>query len=248
MNHPKCALLLGLVLATSSLFASNGWVDLFPGGHVDAWRSARSDVFPRKGWTMDSGVLTVEGSGGAESRGGGDIITRARYNNFELELDFRLTPGANSGVKIFVQPNLSSIDPATARTTSFGSSIGLEFQILDDQRHPDAKRGRDGDRTLGSLYDLVPASRDKVVRPMGEWNHVRIVSQGRHVEFWLNGKMTVEFARGSAAFRSAVARSKFHAIPGFGEWADGHILLQDHGDTVSFRNVRIRELPAREKS
>jgi hypothetical protein len=121
----------------------------------------------------------------------------------------------------------------------------MEFQILDDEHHPDAKLGRDGDRTLGSLYDLIPAPKAKIVMPVGEWNHARILSQGKHVEFWLNGEKTVEFERGSAAFRETVALSKFKNIPNFGEWADGHVLLQEHGSVASFRNVKIRELPAK---
>ena len=139
---------------------------------------------------------------------------------------------------------LGLADKVTGKATAKGSAIGLEFQILDDLRHPDAKLGRDGDRTIGSLYDLIPAPKDKKVLPIGEWNHARILSQGRHVEFWLNGAKTVEFERGSPEFRAAVDRSKFKNIPDFGEWADGHILLQEHGSEAAFRNVKIRELPA----
>ena len=120
----------------------------------------------------------------------------------------------------------------------------MEFQILDDERHPDAKLGRNGDRKLASLYDLIPAPTNKVIWPMGQWNHARIISQGKHVEFWLNGEKTVEFERGSPEFRQLVAESKYHNIPDFGEWADGHILLQEHGSEVHFRNVKIRDLPA----
>jgi hypothetical protein len=127
--------------------------------------------------------------------------------------------------------------------TAIGSAIGMEFQILDDANHPDAKLGRDGDRTLGSLYDLIPAPKNKKILPVGEWNHARILSQGKRVEFWLNGEKTVEFERGSTEFHAAVAQSKFKNIPGFGGWADGHILLQEHGSVVSFRNIKIRELP-----
>ena len=131
----------------------------------------------------------------------------------------------------------------TGEKAAVGSAIGLEFQILDDLRHPDAKLGTNGDRTIGSLYDLIPAPKDKKVLPVGEWNHARILSQGKHVTFWLNGEQTVTFERGSAAFRAAVAASKFKDIPDFGEWADGHILLQEHGNEASFRNVKLRELP-----
>ena len=221
-----------------------GWQLLWDGKSSAGWRSAKSEEFPQHGWTIRDGVLTVHDNNGEESAGGGDIITRKRYADFELMADFKITPGANSGIKIFVQPNISPIDKKTGQKTAVGSAIGCEFQILDDARHPDAKLGRNGDRTIGSLYDLIPAPADKKVLPIGEWNHARILSRGKHVEFWLNDQKTVEFERGSAAFRAAVAESKFKNIPDFGEWADGHILLQEHGNQVSFRNVKIRELPA----
>jgi len=221
-----------------------GWRLLWDGRTTDGWRSARSEGFPTQGWTIENGVLMTHENGGHESKGGGDIITEKRYANFELTVEFRLTPGANSGIKLFVQPNLAPISGAGG-TATVGSAIGIEFQILDDARHPDAKLGHDGDRTLGSLYDLIPAPRDKKVSPMGEWNQARVLSQGNHVEFWLNGVKTVEFERGSARFRELVAASKYQSIPGFGEWPDGHILLQEHGNEVSFRNVKIRELSAR---
>ncbi|MGO8837308.1 MAG: DUF1080 domain-containing protein [Limisphaerales bacterium] len=224
-----------------------GWKLLWDGKTTDGWRSTRSDTFPTRSWRIADGVLTVDPgwtNGEAEAQSGGDIVTRDRYANFELTADFKTSFGCNSGIKIFVQPNISPIDKVTGKPTAVGSAIGMEFQILDDAHHPDAKLGRDGDRTLGSLYDLIPAPKDKIVLPVGEWNHARILSRGRHVEFWLNGKMTVEFDRGSAAFRAAVAESKFKDIPNFGEWTDGHILLQEHGSEVSFRNLKIRMLPA----
>jgi uncharacterized protein len=224
-----------------------GWQLLWNGKTSDGWRSPSSDRFPQKSWRIADGILTVDPgwtNGEAEAQSGGDIITRQRYANFELVADFKCSPGCNSGIKIFVQPNISPIDKVTGKPTAKGSAIGLEFQILDDQRHPDAKLGRNGDRKEGSLYDLLPAPKDKRYLPVGEWNHARILSQGKHVEFWLNGEKTVEFERGSPAFRDAVEKSKFKNIPNFGEWADGHILLQEHGSEVSFRNVKLRELPA----
>jgi hypothetical protein len=223
---------------------ADGWKLLWDGKTTDGWRSPKSENFPAKSWHIEDGVLSVVSSGNAESQAGGDIITRERYANFELTADFKMTPGCNSGIKIFVQPNISPVDKMTGQPTAVGSAIGMEFQILDDERHPDAKLGRDGDRKLGSLYDLIPAPADKVVNPIGEWNHARILSQGKHVEFWLNGKKTVEFERGSATFRDVVSKSKFKDIPAFGEWPDGHILLQEHGSAVSFRNIKIRVLPA----
>ena len=177
---------------------ADGWKLLWDGKTTDGWRSPKSDEFPTKSWSMQNGELTVVSSGNGESQAGGDIITRDRYSNFELAADFKTTTGCNSGIKIFVQPNISPIDKVTGKPTAVGSAIGMEFQILDDEHHPDAKLGRDGDRTLGSLYDLIPAPKDKKVMPVGEWNHARILSQGKHVEFWLNGEKTVEFERGSA--------------------------------------------------
>ena len=225
---------------------ADGWKLLWNGKNSDGWRSANSEQFPKAGWTIHDGVLTVDAgwtNGEAEAQSVGDIITKKRYANFELTADFKCSLGCNSGIKIFVQPNISPID-RTGKPTAKGSAIGMEFQILDDAKHPDAKRGVNGDRTIGSLYDLIPAPKDKKVLPIGEWSHGRILSHGKHVTFWLNGEKTVEFERGSPEFRAAVAASKYHDIPNFGEWADGHILLQEHGTEVSFRNVKIRELPA----
>lgn len=219
-----------------------GWQLLWDGKTGAGWRSPKSDAFPTKGWTIKNGVLTVHENGGEESAGGGDIITRQRYSQFELQVDFQLTPGANSGIKYFVQPNLSPIDKKTGRPTGVGSAIGLEYQVLDDLRHPDAKLGRNGDRTLASLYDLMPAATTKRPNPIGEWNTARIVVRGNHVQHWLNGQLVLAYDRGSQEFRDAVALSKFKNIPDFGEWADGHILLQEHGNQVSFRNVKIHVL------
>jgi hypothetical protein len=205
-----------------------GWRLLWDGETSDGWRTPRSERFPARGWGITNGILTVAPSGGAESRGG-DIISKERFSRFELMVDFQITEAANSGVKYLVQPNLAAIGP--------------EFQILDDLRHPDARAGRDGNRTLGSLYDILPALTTKKVNPVGEWNTARIVVMGKRVEHWLNGEKILEYERDSEAFRQAVAQSKFKNTPDFGEWADGHILLQDHGDRVSYRNIKIRRLP-----
>jgi len=224
---------------------AGGWKLLWDGKTTKGWRSPKSDSFPMKSWRIADGVLTVDPgltNGEAESQAGGDIITRDRYSNFELTADFKCSPGCNSGIKIFVQPNISPIDKVTGKPTGVGSAIGLEYQILDDARHPDANRGRNGDRKLGALYDLFPCDPSKPVNPIGEWNRAHIISKGNHVEHWLNGRKILEYDRGSEAFRAAVAASKFKDIPDFGEWTDGHILLQEHGSEASFRNVKIRVL------
>jgi hypothetical protein len=179
-------------------------------------------------------MISVTEHGGEEGGNAGDIITTRKYANFELLVDFRITPGANSGIKYFVDPDLNK---------GPGSSIGFEYQILDDAVHPDAKKGRNGDRTLASLYDMIPAAKNKPVKPIGEWNTARIVIRGAHGEHWLNGVKVVEYERFTPQFRQLVAESKYHVWPNFGELHDGDILLQDHGFPVSFRNIKIRELP-----
>jgi len=210
-----------------------GWKLLWDGQTAKGWRSAKGTEFPKQGWEIRDGALSVVETGGAESRAAGDIVTEASYAAFELKVDFRLTPGANSGIKYYVDTELNKGE---------GSAIGLEYQLLDDARHPDAKMGRDGNRTLASLYDLIPAAASKPAKAIGEWNEARIVSNGRHVEHWLNGAKVLEYERGSEAFRKLVATSKYKAWPSFGERPSGPILLQDHGNRVSFRNIKIREI------
>lgn len=213
---------------------SQGYTFLFDGKTSKGWRGAKLDEFPKSGWLIHDGVLTVLESGGAESAAGGDIITTDKYSNFELQLDFKLTPGANSGIKYFVDPELNK---------GPGSSIGLEYQLLDDQRHPDALLGDHLDsRQLAGLYDLIRANNLKLPHPIGDWNHAEIISKGNHVEHWLNGRKVLEYERKTPGFRKLVKESKYKDWPGFGEWNQGYILLQDHGNRVSFKNIKIREL------
>ncbi len=218
-----------------------GWEMLWDGKTNKGWRGAKLDAFPASGWEIKEGVLSVFPSGGAESATGGDIVTTKRYGQFELQLDFKITEGANSGIKYFCEPNLDPITGTGAKTKT-GSAIGLEFQILDDEKHPDAKLGRDGNRTVGSLYDLITPAKSKKTHVIGSWNHAYIIVNGPHVEHWLNGQKVLEYERGSDAFRELVRQSKYKSIPGFGEWPDGHILLQDHGNNVSYKNIKIRVL------
>jgi hypothetical protein len=212
---------------------SAGWKLLWDGKTTQGWRGADKTGFPSQGWEMKENILSVLDGSGAESRNGGDIITIRKYSDFELTLDFRLTKGANSGIKYFVVEGLNN---------GTGSAIGLEFQLLDDANHPDAVQGVGGNRTCGSLYDLIPPATDRIVNPVGEWNQARIVSKNNHVQHWLNGRKIVEYDRGTQIYRALVQKSKYAAYPNFGEASEGHILLQDHGNQVSFRNIKIREL------
>ena len=219
------------ILTTSEKKA--GWKLLFDGKTMNGWRGAYLEGLPAKGWSVNEGVLIVHESGGGEAAFGGDIVTKDEYSNFELQLDFMLTEGANSGIKYFVIEEL----PKTP-----GSAKGLEYQLLDDAKHPDAKLGINGNRTLASLYDLLSASKEKKPNPIGEWNHARILVKGRHVEHWLNGMKVLEYERGSKDFLAHKAESKFKDIKEFGEYPRGHILLQDHGNQVFFKNIKIRIL------
>lgn len=213
---------------------AEGWELLWDGKTSAGWRGAKLDGFPEKGWSMEDGILSVAASGGGESAHGGDIVTTRKYGNFELRVDFKLTKGANSGIKYFVDPDLNK---------GTGSAIGCEFQILDDEFHPDAKKGKDGNRTLASLYDLITAgSADGKQVNKYDWNNARIVVKGAHVEHWLNNVKVVEYERSNAAWRALVAGSKYKNWPAFGEAVTGHILLQDHGDQVYFKSIKIKEL------
>lgn len=212
----------------------NGVSLLFDGKSTNGWRGAYKESFPTKGWEIKDGVLSVQPSGGGESTNGGDIVTTREYSAFVLQFDFRLTRGANSGVKYFV----------TEKEQNTGSAIGLEYQVLDDENHPDAKLGSIGNRTLAALYDLIPAVHERRARkPIGEWNRgMIVVYPDNRVEHWLNGWKVLEYQRGTQYFYALVARSKYEKWSGFGMASKGRILLQDHGDQVSFRSIRIQEL------
>jgi hypothetical protein len=213
---------------------SSGWQLLFNGKDATGWKGAYLPGFPEKGWQIKDGAITVLPAEGKEAANGGDIVTKKEFSSFDLSFEFKLTPGANSGVKYFV----------TLDEHNTGSAIGLEYQILDNALNPDAKLGRNGDRKLASLYDLIPAKQvETVVNKIGEWNSGRIiVYPNNHVEHYLNGEKVLEYVRGSQAFRDFVAISKYKVWPHFGEAKQGHILLQDHGDQVSFKNIKIRVL------
>lgn len=221
------------VLSNSQV--ADGWQLLWDGETTDGWVSAKGIglPFPEKGWSIADGELCVAENGGAESQNGGDIMTVAKFTNFWLSVDFKLTDGANSGIKYFINPELYS---------SGGSAIGCEYQILDDEIHPDAKLGTAGNRTLGSLYDLIRADKEDAGFDKESWNTAWVIVQGNHVEHWLNCHKVLEYDRNNQMFNALVQCSKFRKRKDFGNHESGHILLQDHGNEVHFKNIMIKEL------
>lgn len=211
--------------------AAEGWKLLWDGKTSNGWRSAYNTEFPATGWVIDNNTLTLDKTTIPEgTRGGGDIITKEKYTNFVLSIDFLMTRGANGGIKYFINPENRG-----------GATIGCEYQILDDNVHPDAKAGVKGNRTLGSVYDLIPAPADKPFRP-GFFNNAKIVVNGNHVEHWLNNVKIIEYERNTDTWNALVNCSKFTNFPNFGNFESGHILIQDHGDKVSYKNIKIKIL------
>jgi hypothetical protein len=209
-----------------------GWKLLFDGNTTTSWMNARTKAFPTGGWEVRDGQLVMDPASKKQNGGGGDIVTVDKFRNFELMVDFMYTKGANGGIKYFVD-----IESNGGRL----ASIGCEYQVLDDKNHPDAKAGINGNRTLAGLYDLIPP-KEKTDNGPDAWNTARIVVNGNKVQHWLNGKMTVEYERGTQEWRDLVANSKFRTSPGFGEVQEGRILLQDHGNLVHYKNIKIREI------
>ncbi len=224
-----------IALAPISLFAEGpnnqltqeekaaGWKLLFDGTSINGWRSVGKPDAPKEGWVAQDGELRLIKKGGV--KGGGDIITNEMFTDFELTWDWKISPGGNSGVKY----NLPNAD----------KNVGCEYQLLDDEKHPDAKL-HDGKRITASLYDVIAPAADKKLNPAGEWNHSRILVSGNHVEHWLNGGKVVSCDFGSDEMKKLIAESKFKGVEGWGVKTKSPILLQDHGNEVTFRNIKIR--------
>ncbi|MFN8346902.1 MAG: DUF1080 domain-containing protein [Spirosomataceae bacterium] len=213
---------------------AQGFKMLFNGKDFSGWRAVHGEKMPEKHWSVVEGTINVSPSDGSET--GNDIVTNEQYGAFEMTFEFKLTEGANSGVKYFVNEAFDS---------GGKSGIGLEYQVLDDEKHPDAKMGAAGNRTLASLYDLIPSYKldKRFQRKIGDWNQGRIVVYPNNiVQHWLNGFKVIEYERKSNIFDALVARSKYKDYKGFGAGDKGNILLQDHGNNVSFKNLKIREL------
>lgn len=202
-----------------------GWTLLFNGKNLDGWTS-QTGQDPQTDWNVADGILSIK----PENKKHLDMITTAEYSDFDLRVDFKLTEGANSGIKYFFVKY------------DTGGWLGMEYQIIDNLQHPDAKLGRDGNRQLGTLYDMLPLAKKTEVN-VGEWSHARIVAKGSKVTHYVNGQEVLSFDRKSTDFEKARLLSKFiDAKPAFGSVSKGHIMLQDHGDVVFFKNVKIKTL------
>lgn len=214
----------------SSAEQQQGWKLLFDGKSTNGWKAVGKDKFPAEGWKVEDGTLMSVANTPEKPVKSTDIVSDEKYSAFELQFEFNFAEGANSGVKYF--------------TGNGGATVGLEYQVLDDKKHPDAKMGVVGNRTMGSLYDLIPAEKqERFTKPAGQWNIGRIVVYpDNRVEHWLNGVKVVEYVRGSAIFRALVARSKFASAEGFGMVKEAPILLQYHNDQVKFRSLKIKKL------
>ena len=218
-----------------------GWRLLFDGRTLRGWRGLGSDSVPTAQWVVVDGAIKKVASGqvptlpDGQPAQGGDLMTVDSFQDFELSFEWRVTPGANSGVKYNVSEELS------VREAPNHAALGFEYQVLDDDRHPDGKLPT---HRAGALYDLVAPNDRKRLHPVGEWNRSLVIFRGRHGEHWLNGERIVTFELGSAGFDSLLAASKFRTLPWFGERraGGGHIVLQDHGDEVYFRSIKVRPL------
>jgi hypothetical protein len=202
---------------------------LFDGSSTDAWKDIISDKFPEHGWVVKDGILTVLPKT-EQQEGGHDIVTKGQYANFELELEVRLSEGANSGVKYMV------VDSYAGKS---GQYLGLEYQLIDNAKHPDALLGSNGNRKMATLYDIFPVPEKIKINPPGTWNKVKILVKSNHVEHWLNDQKVLEFDRNSDQFKELVGLSKYNTLENFGRQKEGHILLQGHGNEVSFRNIKL---------
>lgn len=226
MKHVRllgARLLLVVAVSFSVLAADAPWIVLFDGSSTAAFRGYKQTGFPTKGWEVVDGTLHVKAGGGA-----GDLVTRETFKDFELEFQWKVAPGANSGVMYRV----SEAYDAPWHT-------GPEFQVLDDSRHADGKNPK---TSAGALYALVAANSAKALKPVGEWNSARIVLRGSQLEHWLNGQKVVALDLASPAARELIAQSKFKTLPRFAQEASGYLCFQDHGDDVWFRDIRIRKL------
>jgi hypothetical protein len=204
---------------------AGGWKLLFDGKTTQGWHNFKKNVVSTNAWAVEDGWLHCLGK-----EGGGDIISDAEFDNFDVQWEWKQIPAGNSGLKYFVNEKREQ-------------PLGHEYQMIDDERNGDAKLAQ-GKRVTGSFYDVLKPERIDLTKPAGEINRSRVIVQGNHVEHWLNGAKVLEYSCGSEELKTAVQQSKFKNTRGFGEKIMGHILLQDHHSEVWVRNIKIRELPA----
>ena len=218
---------------------AQGWILLFDGKTFAGWRGLGYDRVPAEHWVIENGAVKkvptkdVPLQKDGQPVSGGDLMTIEEFENFELAFEWRISPGGNSGLKYNVSEEMSTANPSSH------AALGFEYQVLDDDKHPDAKNGPN--RTAGALYDLI-APKNKTLKPVGEYNMSKIVFIGKHGEHWLNGVKILEFDLDTPAFGQLLAKSKYKDIPKFAEKRKGHIVLQDHTDAVWYRNIKIRVL------
>jgi hypothetical protein len=214
-----------------------GWRLLFDGRTLTGWRGVGYDTVPTAHWVVVDGAIKK-----ADGRPlvGGDLMTVDSFGDFELSFEWKVTQGANSGVKYNVSEPMSLAQGgAGTQGGPTHSALGFEYQILDDDRHEDGKLPT---HRSGALYDLVAPNASKHLRPVGAWNQSKVIFRGNHGEHWLNGEKVVEFDLGTTRMDSLLAASKYKTIPGFGAKRRGHIVLQDHGDEVYYRGLKVRPL------
>ena len=200
------------------------WVQLFDGKSLAGWRGYKKPDTKETAWKVENGTLTLPGTGAGDTRGARDLITEATFEQFHLRWEWKIALGGNSGVKYFVLEDQSS-------------AIGHEYQLIDDERHADAKIGPH--RQTAAFYDVLQAH-DRPMKPAGEWNTSEVIVRGKHVEHVLNGKKVLDYDLESPALSEAIAKSKFKDIARFGKPQNGHILVQDHGDQVWYRKIEIQ--------
>ena len=227
-------LLVFILLVSSTAFAQkkgNKWVVLFDGKTLTNWHVYNKGGQPISDkWTAKDGIIVYAGKAKGEKHGD-DLVTDKEYENFELELDWNIAEGGNSGIFYGIHEDAKYDVPYLTAP---------EIQVLDNERHADAKAGKDGNHKAGSLYDMIPSA--SVTKPAGEWNHVKIIKNKGEVSIFQNGTLSVKYKSEGPEWDSMVAVSKFKGWAGFGKFSKGHIGLQDHGNAVSFKNIRIKEL------